>query len=191
MDTLLDTRLDKKAFYEWLDGQEGRYELEDGRIIMVRVSKGHTRIVSNFIAALRSRLDLDHWAVTASDLAVEIGEQVRFPDVIVEPMDDQVKALETTTARLLVEVLSPSSVGRDFNLKLAEYKTLGSVEAYVIASQDEPICWIWQRAAGSASELRPFPDKPQEIQGRDKQIEIVCLGISLPLAEIYRSIGDH
>ena len=31
--------------------------------------------------------------------------------------------------------------------------------------------------------------EPEEIAGRDKSIAIAALGVSLPLAEIYRGIG--
>ena len=84
-----------------------------------------------------------------------------------------------------MEVLSPSSVGTDMVEKLAEYTSLASLEAYIVASQDEPICWVWQRSG----EDRSFPKTPEEIAGRDKAIMIAALGISLPLSEIYRGIG--
>lgn len=191
MDTPLDTRLDKKAFYDWLDQQEGgHYELEDGKIVMIMVSRGHARIVTNFITTLRDLLDRNAWNVMAAEFAVEIGEQVRFPDVIVEPTGGDDKALKCEAAKLLVEVLSPSSVGRDFNLKLAEYRTLDTLDAYIIASQDEPICWLWHRAPDAAG-LRTFPEHPEEVHGRDKKIELPTFGIALPLAELYRGIGDR
>jgi len=192
MDTPLDTdaRLDKKAFYDWLDQQDGgHYELEDGKIVRVKVSKGHARIVSHFIKALGRLLDPTVWDVVAAEFALEVGVQVRFPDVVVEPAGDE-KALKCEAAKLLVEVLSPSSVGRDFNLKLAEYKTLETLDAYIIASQDEPICWLWRRGT-DAADARAFPDHPQEIHGRDKAIDVPALGISLPLAEIYLGVGDR
>ncbi len=180
-----EIRLDKKAFYAWLDRREGRYELEYGKIVMVNVSRGHVLLVANIMAALRARLDLTAWNIISADFAVEIGEQVRFPDVIVEPVGGDLKALECTEAKLLVEVLSPSSVARDFNLKLAEYTSLETVDAYVIVSQDAPICWLWHRAPDGT---RAFPRHPSEIQGRDQAIDLPAFGIALPLSEIYRGV---
>lgn len=183
-----EIKLDKTAFYAWLDRQEGRYELENGRIVpMVKVSRNHALIVTNFIKTLAARLDPSIWNVVAAEFAIEIGEQVRFPDVIVEPSGGDGKALECTEAKLLVEVLSPSSVGRDFGLKLAEYKSLDTVEAYVIASQDAPICWLWRRAADAG---RAFPEHPLEIHGRDQAIDLPVFAISLPLVEIYRGVAE-
>jgi Uma2 family endonuclease len=104
---------------------------------------------------------------------------------LVERLNADGKALSTQSPVVLIEVLSPSSTGTDMTEKLAEYTSLPSLEAYIVASQDEPICWVWQRG-----EDRAFPKKPKEIAGRDKSIDIAALGISLPLAEIFRGIGS-
>jgi Uma2 family endonuclease len=108
---------------------------------------------------------------------------ISAPDVLVERVHPDGKALSTDEPVLLVEVLSPSSVGTDMVAKLAEYTSLPSLEAYIVASQEEPICWIWQRTG----EARSFAQKPA---GRDKSIEIAALGIALPMGEIYRGIGN-
>ena len=92
--------------------------------------------------------------------------------------------MSTTWAVLLVEVLSPSSVARDMNLKLAEYTSLPSLQCYVVASQDEAIVWVWQRDEDTGA----FPALPQEISGLDGRIDVRSLGIDLPLAEIYRGL---
>lgn len=93
---------------------------------------------------------------------------------------------------LLIEVLSPTVTGIDLTEKPAEYTSFNSLEVYIVASQDEPICWVWQRSgskAGDSAPPRAFPPRPAELAGRDQALEIPALGISLPLAEIYRRIG--
>lgn len=85
---------------------------------------------------------------------------------------------------LLVEILWPSSVGIDFTEKLAEYMSFASLTGYIIECQDEPILWIWRRS----SETGQFPSTPAEISGRDSQVEIAGIGISHPLAEVYRGV---
>jgi Uma2 family endonuclease len=115
---------------------------------------------------------------------VEIGEDIRYPDVVVERLLGDGSGLTTTTPVLIVEVLSPSSTGRDMSVKLAEYTSLASLEVYIVASQEEPICWVWQRGGAG----RNFSREPAEVAGRNASIEIVGLGISLPLAELYLGI---
>lgn len=181
-----DAPMTKAAFLRWVQRQERRHELIDGRVVMqAGVSKNHARLVIGVVTTLCNRLDMDVWAVTASDLAVEIGDNIRYPDVMVEPRDENGQALSTTNAVILAEVLSPSSIGTDMTVKLAEYTSLASLEAYIVASQDEAILWVWQRDAGT----RTFPSKPQGIAGRDGALEIANLSITLPLAELYRGIA--
>ncbi len=180
-------RMDKAAFFAWLKTREGgRYELKDGEIIVHAGSTiRHARLSAKFVIALATRLDIDTWAVAASDAAIEIGDDIRYPDVVVERLLDDGSSPSTSRPTLLVEVLSPSSVGRDMRDKHGEYLGLPSLEAYIVASQDEPIVWIWQRDKVS----REFPAEPTEIAGREREITLDALAISLPLAEIYRGIG--
>lgn len=178
--------LDKAAFLRWAEGREGRYELKGGRVVMMTGgSKNHARITMRIAARLVNALAQDTWAVTTADLAVEIGPDVRYPDVLVERLDNEGRSLSTTSPVLIVEVLSPSSIGTDMSSKAAEYMSLASLQAYVVASQDEPIVWVWQRDP----ETGTFPRHPAEIAGRDKSLEIAPLAIALPLAEIFRGIG--
>lgn len=180
-------RLSKADFLAWLKQQDGgRFELKDGRIVMHAGStKRHARLTARFIGLLDRMLDPEIWAVGTADLAVEIGEDIRYPDVVVERLLDDGSEVTTTAPVLIVEVLSPSSVGRDMTLKLAEYTRIASLEAYIVASPDQPIVWLWQRLG----EARAFPEAPAEIAGRDSAIAIPALGLSLPLDALYRGIG--
>lgn len=93
--------------------------------------------------------------------------------------------MSTATPLLIVEVLSPFSTGLDFTVKLAEYLSLDALEAYIVASQDEPIVWVWQRSEAN----REFVSRPVEVCGRQTVIELEALGILLPLSDIYRGVG--
>ena len=186
MNAPFEMKLDKAAFNRWLDAQERKYEWKEGRVVqMTNVSRGHARIVANVLRALSARLDLNQWLVTVSDFGVEDETWVRFPDLIVEPENSDNQGRRALDPIILVEVLSPSSVGTGFTEKLGEYLSLASLEAYLIASQDEPICWVWQRQENGA-----FPGKPEEIAGREATLELKARAIALPLAEIYHGIGQ-
>jgi Uma2 family endonuclease len=188
MNTPLDLKLDKRAFLHWAEGREGHFELKGNRVVMMAGgTKGHARIVHRLSVALAARLDPALWSVTTADLAVEIGEDVRYPDVLVEPLDDANKDLSTTSPVFLAEVLSPSSLALDLREKASEYMSLPSLEAYLVAAQDEARMWLWQRPAAGAGG-RAFPAKPQEVEGLDATISITALGVEAPLAEIYAGI---
>lgn len=185
---IYSARMGKAEFFAWLHAREGvRYELKNAAIVVHAGSTiWHARISSRFLTALNLLLDKSAWEAIGPDFAVEIGDDIRYPDVMVIPAIVNSELLSTSKPVLLVEVLSPTSAGRDMHEKLAEYIGLASLEAYIVASQDEPIVWVWQRETGTHT----FPSQPVEIAGLERAIAIDALGISLPLAEIYRGITD-
>lgn len=176
----------KAEFFAWLQMHEGgRYELKNGEIVVQAGSKQqHARLSGRFLNAIARQLDLGEWLAVMADFAVEIENDIRYPDVVIARASPDPAALSTDAPSLIVEVLSPSSAGRDMVEKLAEYTSLPSLEAYVVASQDEAIVWVWQRDQAT----RTFPALPLEIAGLDGSIEIAALGVTVPLAEIYRGI---
>jgi Uma2 family endonuclease len=179
-------KVDKAAFFRFVERQaEGRFEYEEGRIVQ-QMSGGtfaHMRIVQRFVSAFEHRLDANAWVATSQGRGVETAKTIRYPDVVVEAMGGAEKGLSTDKPVVIVEVLSPTTQELDFNTKPAEYMSLASLEAYIVASQDVPQCWIWTRGAS-----RRFPGLPQEIQGAEQVIDVPALGLSLPIREIYRGI---
>lgn len=184
MNQLTPVTFDKPSFYRWVVEQEGRFELENGRVIdTTGATKNHNKIVSNFIFELRLRLEIDVWSVVPCDQAVEIGNNVRFPDVVVERLDAPGGPLTAEHAALIVEVLSPSSVARDMRLKASEYTSLPNLHTYIVASQDDPRVWVWQR-----DEAGRFPAEPAEVLGRDSELAVSAFAFALPLAALDRGV---
>ncbi len=173
----------KKAFLTWVERCEERYEFVRGRVVLkVRVSKNHARVTTNLVVALRARLQTERYDVVAEAFAVDIGDSVRFPDVLVEPTQADGRSLEATAPILIAEVLSPGSLHRDFGDKPREYLSLPSLETYVIISPDEARLWVWQRVGGQ------FPAEPEIIDGIDEHLALPAIEIEIPLAEIYRGV---
>lgn len=180
-----DGAIDKATFCRWVERQERKYEWKGGRIVqMTNATRAHSRIVTNFVVALSALLDRERWSVMAADFGIETEDAIRYPDIVVEPMiaaDPRGRRAEAPI--IVVEVLSPSSGARDFVEKCAEYQTFGTLEAYIVASQDEAICWLWQRGGDGS-----FAAVPAEIAGREAMIELMARAIALPMAEIYHGI---
>lgn len=188
MNARFELWMTKPEFRRWADAPERsrlKFEWAGGRVVqMANVTRRHSRIVSNVMRAISARLDLDVWAVVATDFNVETDTFVRTPDVMVEPAEGDPKALGSDRAIILVEVLSASSVKVDFVDKLGEYTTLPTLEAYLVVSQDEPMCWLWQRQANGT-----FAARSEDIQGLEQGIALAARGITIPLSEIYRGIA--
>lgn len=178
-----DGPISKAEFCHWVERQNGKYEWKAGRIVqMTNTTRLHARIVMNIAFALRDRLDQDKWTVMA-DFGVERDDAIRYTDVLIEPVEADGKSRRSHNVAVIFEVLSPSSVARDFLEKREEYASFETLEAYVIVSQDEPICWLYERGADGK-----LMDKPLEISGREAALILAARGISLPLSDIYRGL---
>jgi len=180
-------KMGRAEFFAWLQTREGgRYELKDGEIVVhPGASRNHARVTGQFAFQFRSKLPREDWEITVGDFAVEIGDDIRYPDGLVERRADDGQAYGTIAPMFLVEVVSPTSAGRDLTVKANEYTSLPSLQAYIVASQDQPVMWFWQRDAGTGA----FSELPIEIEGAERSIDIAALRISLPLIEIYRGIA--
>jgi Uma2 family endonuclease len=182
--------VDKATFYRFVQAApEGhRYEFVKGRIVhaMTGGTVEHSTISRRFATLIERQLDQERWLVSnGSDRGVETSMTVRYPDVIVEPSPPPKKSLSTRQAVVVVEVLSESSGERDLEIKPSEYLELTSLQAYIVASQDEPVCQMWLRGADGR-----FPAQPETIDGRDQVIHIPALSVAIPLEEVYRGIGS-
>ena len=181
-----DLRMDKVTFLRWLQTQEGRYELIGGRVVMQDTgTRGHSDVGLAFYDVLRPQLSRKDWSISTGQLSVEIGQEVRVADVMVEPAGLPRNANATDQAVLLVEVLSPSTKGADFNAKRSLYASLPSLEIYIVASQDEPRLWIWRRARDGEP---AFPENPIEIADLAAAIHLAHFNITFTLNDVYQHI---
>ena len=105
--------------------------------------------------------------------------------MVVEPAGAPEDSLATLEPAIVVEVLSPSSEVRDLEAKPSEYTGLATLQAYIVASQDQPLCIVWLRQADGT-----MPSEPVTIEGRDQVIQIPALAVAIPLSEVYRGIGE-
>jgi len=185
MNVQLPRPMDSSAFLAWAEGREERYELVNGRVVMMTGgSRGHAVIMRRLANALEQRLDGARWTVLTSDFAARIAPQtVRYPDVIVDIAAGPLRDLAATAPSLIAEVLAPSSVTADLGDKAAEYFHLASLLAYLVLSQDEAKAWVWLR--GEAG----FPAGAEVVAGHDRVIRIPALTVELPLALIYKDFA--
>jgi Uma2 family endonuclease len=184
MNVQLPVHMDKAAFLDWVDGREERYELVDGRVIMMaRPARAHAIIVSNLIVALRRQIDPRLWTVVA-EFGLDAGPKtLRFPDVMVDRAGGGRGDLRASAPTLLVEVLSPSTARFDLGDKAAEFLRLASLAAYIVLAQDERKAWVWIRTTEN------FPPGPAVIEGEDAVVRIPALAVELLLSELYAGIS--
>ncbi|MEQ8589042.1 MAG: Uma2 family endonuclease [Roseitalea porphyridii] len=170
-------------FMRWGQRQERKYELVRGVPVMLPyVRRNHSLIAGNVYFALTSRLDGDAYSVHAGDFAIPTGDEtMRYADVFVEKAGGAGDARWTENAIVVIEVLSSSTQHSDFGPKREEYLGLKTLDTYLIFSADEPRVWQWTR-----NEDREFEIEPIILDDREATIALTRLGVTIPLADIYK-----
>lgn len=127
------------------------------------------------ITAVANRLP-PHCDVFASELKIIADTRVRYPDVTVActAQDEHSDEVRPT---IIFEVLSPSTSLTDRRVKPHDYRTVSSVSAYVVVSQDKPEIVVLRRSADWAEET--FSD-------HEVAVPLPEIDIELPLRDICR-----
>ena len=131
-----DLRMSKAAFIEWDAGEGQRCELVGGRVVMMpRPWLAHGMIIANLMVLLRAKLDAKDWVVIA-EFGLDTGpETLRYPDIVVDRAGRPGKSYTAGAPVFLAEVLSPSTEAYDRGFKSVQYRTLASLQEYVLVSQ--------------------------------------------------------
>jgi Uma2 family endonuclease len=176
-----------EEFYAFTDTQpdDEKWELIEGEpILNAAPSDMHQWIVRNVVVYLtnREREIKPPWAVLPG-LGVRVSDKDRpEPDIVVIPSEHRRPERRRDRGDVIVafEVLSPSTEGRDLSWKRKAYTSLSSLTHYIAISQDDVDVVVFARDDGFAE---------KRIRSIDKVIDLRSLGISLPVAEIYRDTG--
>lgn len=166
---------------------ELKHEYYNGRIWdRAGGSYWHSLIAANFSRELGNALKGKPCAVLTSDLRISVSPQglYTYPDVAVvcaEPkfVDGRKDTLANPT--LLVEVLSPSTEAHDRGFKSAQYRTLASLQEYVLVAQNEARVEVFNRQSNGNWLLTEFA-------GLDAVAHFESVGARVPLAQIYEKV---
>jgi Uma2 family endonuclease len=163
-----------------------KWELIDGRPILNASPSGlHQLVLQNLIVVLGTiqRKQPQSWESTPG-IGVRVSDtSLPEPDVFILPAGtirrDPYRR-ETRDVLVAFEILSPSTADRDLRWKRIAYTSLASLTHYVVIAQDVVDVVDFAREAGFAE---------RHYRSLDDSVELPSLGISLPLAEIYRDTG--
>ena len=141
----------------------------------------HNEIVGNVFGSLFSRLRGKKCRPYNSDTKVRVRmpNQLRFyyPDVQVFCDPNHKEDSFQDRPVVIVEVLSPSTSRVDESEKLDAYQTIPSLEVYIIVDSTHARVLIYRRTAtGFTREV---------FHGLEGSVKLDCIGIELPLSEIY------
>ena len=143
--------LSGEEYLAWEAEQQEKHEFMAGEIFaMVGASARHVTICLNIASALREHLRGGPCRTYIADmkLRVEAADAWFYPDVMVtcDP-DDHPRELDKTAPTLIVEVLSPSTEAFDRGAKFAAYRTLLSLQEYLLIDPDSGSVELYRRDA--------------------------------------------
>ncbi len=165
-----------------------KHEYFQGKIIaMAGASLVHNRLVANLLGEIRGELKDKPCEVLPSDIriAVPSGECYMYPDVTFvcgqpELTDAQFDTLKNPM--VVFEVLSPSNEDHDRGKKFFFYRQIPSFKEYFLVDTTRPFIEISRREENGAWKF-------ETIEDLTAQLLIASVGISIPLAEVYRNVN--
>lgn len=157
-----------------------RHEFVEGTAYaMAGASRTHNRICMNISAFLHG-IAPSQCRVTQADMKLRVEDDFFYPDVMAvcapEPDDEYYE----TGPCILVEVLSESTKNIDLREKAWTYRTIPSLQTYLIVdSFSKTVRHIFRDANG---------EWQQENLTDSGTVALPCLGGSLELADIYQGM---
>jgi Uma2 family endonuclease len=175
-------KLTLTEFMAWEADQPDRHEFYRGEVFaMVGGTARHNRVILNLAARLAEHMDGTGCQVFAETMKVQLAnEAVLYPDVLVTcgkalAGDEQV----VNDPKLIIEVLSPSTMGYDKRNKFILYRSLASLREYVLIDP-------------ASREVEVFALTPGgwllSDQTRATELTLSSVGAHLPMAAVFKGV---
>lgn len=187
MSAIPKTKLTPQDYLALERKSEIKHEYFDGEIFAMAGAKfNHNKIVGNLTGLTWQNLKGKDCSVLPTDMRVFVPETglYTYPDLVIvcgEPQfqDDVFDTLLNPI--MLIEVLSESTEGYDRGKKFQHYRSIESLEEYILVSQDE--AWIEKYVKhGDGFWLL------SEAVGLDSIIEFSSIECEIALSEVYDKV---
>ncbi len=180
-------RMSEDEFFAWQEKQDRLYELVNGLPVlplkmMTGASQAHDRAVVNIIRSLGNQLRGGPCRPTTDDLAVRIpAGNVRRPDVTVECGQAGRRDMAVRDPRVVIEVLSPSTMSFDRFKKVVEHQTVGTLTHILLIDTEVPRVDVLSRSGTETWTSTRY-------EGLDAKVDLSAINASLDLAEVFEGI---
>lgn len=170
---------------EYLAGEmvsDIKHELIDGEVYaMAGASRNHNLLVGNTVRIFGNHLQDDPCATFSSDLKIKAAANFFYPDVMVICADENGDEYYTEKPTIIVEVLSKATRRMDKTTKLAAYKTLPSLQEYVLIEQDFVDVEILRRSTHWLSEHYFLGDS----------LTLESIDLSVTVSDLYQRVNNE
>lgn len=174
---------------EYLDLEadaEVRHEFTDGEIIEIAAeTTKHNELVGNFCWLLKPILRKRGGRIYLENVKVwiPVANTFTYPDVIIlstKPEYYDERQTTVTNPTVIIEVLSESTRDYDQGRKFGFYRSIDSLQEYVLVDQDQPMVMVYQR--GTAREWRFLV-----LDNLDDTVHLESVSAEIRLQDIYSS----
>jgi Uma2 family endonuclease len=180
-------RITEAEYLAFEESSAGKHEYYNGEIYaMSGGTEAHNLISGNTYAALHAQLRRRPCRVYNSDQKIKIVATglSTYADVAVvcgEAQFAEHRRLLLTNPNLIVEVLSPSTERYDRGMKFQNYRTIPSLQHYILISQSSHRIEYYARQDNGEWLLR-------EAIGLEAQLPIESIDCILALADVYEKV---
>jgi Uma2 family endonuclease len=184
----LETHISINEYLELERKDERKNEYMRGEIFaMTGASLRHNLIAGNVFAELKQQLKRTDCNAFTSDMRVSVpgGTLYTYPDVVAVCGEPQLEDSHLDTLLnpiLIVEVLSKSTAAYDRNTKFAYYRTIPSLNEYLLIAQHDRHVSQHVRQPDGRWLLTDIRDK-------EGQVALASVGCSLALSDIYDRVS--
>lgn len=164
-----------------------RNEYRNGEIIpMTGGTPAHNEIVRMLVFLLTAALRRQPYSIFVTDQRLWIPgrEMYTYPDVMVIPRPAELKPGRNDTVMnpvLVAEVLSDSTQSYDRGDKFAAYRTIPSLQDYLLIAQDSPQVEQYVKQAENQWLLT-------EHQGLEASLELSSVEVAIAMVDLYEAI---
>lgn len=179
-------RMTPEEFFDWQKRQDRNYELVDGIPVlplksMTGATRIHDRLTVRALGLLDRQLLGRPCQPSTDDIAVRLPlGSVRRPDIVVDCSSFDPRMMEAGEPRVVIEILSPSTMSYDRMRKVDEYKTHPAIQVILLVDTEAPQLTVWRRQAEAWGR--------SEVVGLEAVVELPEIGATLPLADLYKGL---
>ncbi len=166
---------------------ETRHEYRNGEILeMPGGTPNHNDIAGNLLVLLKSALNRQSYQVFMADqrLWMPAVNRYTYPDVMVTPRPPELQPGRRDTVMnplWIAEVLSESTESYDRTDKFRAYRTLPSLQEYLLIAQDTIRVEHYRKQDSQTWLFAEYGD-------RQDVVTFPTLGVSLALVELYEAV---
>lgn len=176
-----------EQYLELEETAEYKSEYIDGEIIpMTRGTTNHNKIALNFCANFKFNMKGKNYEIYINDVRLWISKYRRYtyPDIMIiegQPIYEAKSNATVTNPILIIEVLSESTKNYDQGEKFKAYRSLESLQEYILIDQYN--FSVEQCVRQSFQEW-----KFTEYQGKNEILKLEKINFQLPFSDIYEGI---